>query len=425
MRLSRNHEPQPRAASVFELIGTRSVLVVISALIYLCHLLGQGKTAVSELGAFWSLFFLGWALAKREIRPSFHILYYPLALYGFASSLSAAFAPRRIHDAFEAMLWFKMLIFPGAVILLRSLPLLRRYAVAAHAVYGSGIALIGLYQYMLGGQRDLERRITGTSTHVMTFAGMLLPLSLLFVILFVHRRTWWSGATALVTTAALLFTLTRSAWLGWLVALLVVLLFSRARALMYVVPALILAGALMPIDLFSRVVSTFDARQTSNLDRIRMLQAGVEIIRDRPLLGVGPANVKEVYPLYRAHDAPRFRIPHLHNNVVQIWAERGILAVIAYALLLALFFRECAKGWNGAGRPFAQAGVAIATALAVAGLFEFNFGDTEVFYLTLDLFALVIVSIEVSIESAKEGHASAMNLPEALFPHQPVPAATV
>ncbi len=39
--------------------------------------------------------------------------------------------------------------------------------------------------------------------------------------------------------------------------------------------------------------------------------------------------------------------------------------------------------------------MAVAVALACAGMFEFNFGDTEVFYLMLDVFALVIANIEV------------------------------
>ena len=87
-------------------------------------------------------------------------------------------------------------------------------------------------------------------------------------------------------------------------------------------------------------------QQSSNLDRIRMAEAGVEIIKDYPLLGVGPANVKEVYPLYRKHDAPRFRIPHLHNNVIQLWAERGVLASPRTSCS-SLFLRECARGWRG------------------------------------------------------------------------------
>ena len=43
---------------------------------------------------------------------------------------------------------------------------------------------------------------------------------------------------------------------------------------------------------------------------------------------------------------------------------------------------------------FAEIGVAVTVALAAAGLFEFNFGDTEVFWVMLDVFALVIVFTE-------------------------------
>jgi O-antigen ligase len=153
------------------------------------------------------------------------------------------------------------------------------------------------------------------------------------------------------------------------------------------------------MDFFGRLVSSFDVRQSSNLDRIRMAEAGVEIIKDYPTLGVGPANVKEIYPLYRKPDAPRFRPPHLHNNVIQIWAERGILALAGYVLFIGLFLRECARGWRGPNREFAQAGVAMAVALTYAGMFEFNFGDTEVLYTTLELFALVVASLSVPAEA--------------------------
>jgi O-antigen ligase len=126
-----------------------------------------------------------------------------------------------------------------------------------------------------------------------------------------------------------------------------------------------------------------------------MAEAGIEIIKDYPLFGVGPANVKEVYPLYRKHDAPRFRIPHLHNNVIQLWAERGVLALVAYLLLQFLFLRECARGWGGPATKFAEIGVAVTVALAAAGMFEFNFGDTEVFWVLLDVFALVVACVGV------------------------------
>jgi O-antigen ligase len=185
----------------------------------------------------------------------------------------------------------------------------------------------------------------------------------------------------------------------------VVLLFARPRLIAYAAPLAILFITFAPLPIFARFISAFDTKQESNLDRIRMVQAGVEIIRDYPLFGVGPANIKQIYPLYRMHDAPRYRVPHLHNNVVQIWAERGVLALAGYVLLLFFFVRECVRAWSGPARRWAQAGIAVAAALTCAGVFEFNFGDTEVFYLMLDVFALVIVSIEAESTTPVAGSA--------------------
>ncbi|HYC92246.1 MAG TPA: O-antigen ligase family protein [Thermoanaerobaculia bacterium] len=376
------------------LIVHPSSLVRSSATLLLLHLLFIFKTALLELSAFFSIFCLGWALARREARFSFHILYYPLFVYGLISTVSAAFAEKRIHQGFEGMLWFKMLIFPCAVMLYRQVPRLHELAVYAYAIVAGGGSCWGLIEFLFLDQRNLENRISGPSSHVMTYSGVLLPLSLMMLILFWRQRKWWQLVACLLSSFTLLLTFTRSVWLGWAVAAFVVVMASRARLLVYAAPVLILFITFMPIDLFSRLISTFDTRQSSNFDRIRMLEAGVEMIRDHPVLGVGPANVKEAYALYRKHDAPRPRPPHLHNNVVQLWAERGILGLAAYLLLLALFLRECLREWRGPRRLWAEIGVAVTVSLTVAGLFEFNFGDTEVFYVMLNLFALIVAKLE-------------------------------
>lgn len=371
-----------------------SALVVTSAVIYVLQILFQAKIAPLELCAFWSIFLLGWAIARKDAHFSWHILYFPLILYGLVSTTSALVSDRRLHQLGEGVLWFKMLIFPCGVILFRTLPRMRELAVYAHAAFVSILSSWGLFEFIVLDQRDLDHRITGPSTHVMTFSGLILPLSLMLLVLWWHERRWWQLTAGSLATVTLLLTFTRSVWLGWIVAAFVVLLASRARLAFYALPVLILFVTFLPIDLFSRLISTFDMKQESNFDRIRMLEAGVEMIRDFPLLGVGPANVKEVYAIYRKPDAPRVRPPHLHNNVVQLWAERGILGLGAYLVLLGLFLRECLRGRHGPQRKWSDAGLAIAVSLTVAGLFEFNFGDTEVFYLMLNLFALVVVSLE-------------------------------
>lgn len=371
-----------------------SVIVRAAAVLFFLTIVFQGKPATIELGAFLFGFCVCWAIARREMRISLHILFFPLLLYSAVSSLSAFFAERRIHAYLEIMLFFKVLFFPLAIILLRSVPRLPRLAVAAHAIFASYVSIWGLLEFFAFGRRTLENRIDGPSTHVMTFSGMLLPVSLMLFFLWWHERKPWQLASSMLATLTLLLTFTRSVWLGWIAAVLVVLAMTRLRAALFALPVLVLFVAFLPLPLFSRFVSTFDTSRSSNLDRIRMVEAGVAMIRDHPLLGVGPGNVKEEYPLYRREDAPRPRPPHLHNNAIQLWAERGVLALAAYVLLQVLFLRECARAVGPEGRKWRDVGVAVCVSLAVAGLFEFNFGDTEVFYLLMNLFALVAVFLE-------------------------------
>src|SRR5216684_2506492 len=370
--------------------------VALAVLFYLGHLFCAGWAASSEIFAFATMVTVGYALYRRMLVPSFHILYVPLALYGLDSTISSFVANRHIHAFGENALWGKMLLFPAALILYRNIPRSRIAALRMFLIFGIFSAGYGFVQYFaLTAHHDLEHRITGPAAHVMTLSGLLLPVALVFLVLWIYDlRNMLLIAGVAMTHFALLLTFTRSVWLGWIVAVAVLLALKWPKALAWAVPVAILVISFAPLPFFSRVISSFDVRQSSNLDRIRMAEAGIEIIKDYPLFGVGPANVKEIYPLYRKHDAPRFRIPHLHNNVVQLWAERGVLGLAAYLLLIGLFLRECVRGWRGPAKEWAEVGVVVTVGLAAAGLFEINFGDTEVFWMLLDVFAIVIAFIE-------------------------------
>lgn len=392
----------------WSVIGHHSLLIRVAAVFYVLHFLFQPKTAGVMLGAFIVIGLVAWAVARGDIEFSWHILYLPLAFYGAASTFSAIAAKRHIHNDLGGVLWFKMLIFPAAVILYRQVPRLRDAVVYAFILFGGGMAVWGLLEYVFLGQRDLEHRINGPSSHVMTYSNIVLPMALIYLILWFHQRKWWQLALAVLINTALLLTLTRSVWLGWGVALLVLLMLTRTQLRYYLPAALVLFVTLAPMALFTRMVSTFDMTEESNFDRLRMLQAGVEMIKDHPVLGVGPANVKEEYALYKKQDAPRIRPAHLHNNLVQIWAERGVLALTGYLLFVILFLRECLRAREGPNRMFADMGIAIMVAWFVAGLFEFNFGDTEVFYVTLNLCALVATAVERPEPQSNEVGAAAV-----------------
>lgn len=324
-----------------------------------------------------------------------HILYLPLLLFVAGSFLSSVFSRQPLHSLLQANEWFHFLVFVLALCLYRRLPALTRHAVNAFAILTIFLSVYGFFEYFALGHRDLEHRITGPTAHVMTYSGILLALTLLFFVFSFHERKLVPIVAVSCGFVALVLTFTRGAWLGWMAGAATFLLLRRLRLFAYAVPVAILALTFAPEPIFGRFISSFDLRQSSNLDRLRMLEAASEMIKDRPLTGVGPGQIKEAYPLYRASDAPRFRIPHLHNNIAQLWAERGLVPLLAYLMLVSLFAIICVRARrHPASRPWGEAGLAITVGLFVAGMFEFNFGDTEVLLTMLDVSALIVAMIE-------------------------------
>ena len=123
------------------------------------------------------------------------------------------------------------------------------------------------------------------------------------------------------------------------------------------------------------------------------LHAGVKIVRDHPVTGVGPNMILHVYPKYRDADAVEKQEPHLHNVVLQIAAERGLPAlglwlwfIVSVAVSAVARFRTAPR--HGTGRFLAASAIACIVAMLGAGMFEHNFGDSEFLMLFLVLITL-------------------------------------
>ena len=82
-----------------------------------------------------------------------------------------------------------------------------------------------------------------------------------------------------------------------------------------------------------------------------------------------------------------------------------MFAVIAYVWLIGGFVALCVR--VGRDRPgarlYADAGLAMAVGLTVAGLFEYNYGDSEVVHVLFALMALTIAGIERESQTAPVG----------------------
>lgn len=256
------------------------------------------------------------------------------------------------------------------------------------------LSLDGFWQYLHGGS-DLSHRISATLSHYMTFSGLLLIVALFFLGVGIEgpaRRRVPALALAAVTGATLLLTFTRNAYVGFFAALVIYLAWRKPAGLLAVPPLAALVYLLSPGEIRLRLLSTFDPADPTNRDRLDMAVAGFRMIRDFPVFGLGLTLVKPYYPLYRVPGSLRWRVPHLHDNLLQIAAESGLFAAAVYAAILFLFFRRTLRLLRGETDP-SRRGLLAGSLLAllgvtIAGFFEYNFGDVEVLMTTLVVFAI-------------------------------------
>lgn len=361
---------------------------------YLIHLFFQPKIAASQIAIGFALAAFAWGLARRQIEFAWSPLYPALLVYLAASLAAAMAAPDPLASLLELGEPLAFVTLPIAASLYAREPRLAAWGFGALCAMAAFRSIQGFVQYATAGHAGLEHRITGGTTHVMTLSGILLPIALATLVLAIDRRRWWQVAMAALTFAALALTLTRSAWLGYAAGAAAIVLLRRIRWVPLIAALAVAALLASPMPFFSRLASTFDPQKSSNLDRIRMAQAGAEMIADHPLFGIGPGNMKETYPLYRLPDAPRFRIPHLHSNPIQIWAERGVVALFGWLLLVWLAMRQGLRQMKEGGErsTWGLAGLVATVGLTIAGLFEFNFGDAEVTMNMLDVLAVAFAS---------------------------------
>jgi O-antigen ligase len=298
----------------------------------------------------------------------------------------------------------QLLLFAIVPIVYRLLPGRRSLtAVDVIITIGALEAVYGIVQYAILNFDNLGQRVQGSLTHYMTYSGVLMLVACTAAarIMFRrHDRTW----TALVMPAllvALALTMTRNAWVGACVGIGLLFLLRDFRLIALLPVAAAVFRAMAPAPLAERLYSTFNLNDPTNRDRVAMMRSGVRIITDHPLTGVGPDGVRLVYPRYRDAAAERQLNPHLHNVPLQIAAERGLPALAVWLWFIAMLIRDLARKTRSSTlRSLPTAALAGVVAMLAAGMFEYNFGDSEFLMLFLLLVTLPYAADRVTATTA-------------------------
>ncbi len=260
-------------------------------------------------------------------------------------------------------------------------------------------AAFGIFEYGILHFDNLHRRIQGTLGHYMTYSGLLMLVIgvALARVLFGKTERLWSALVIPALAVAVALSFTRSATIGACVAAALLLSLKDFRLLALLPILAAIAVVVAPGQVTARFTSTFNLNDPTTRDRLAMLREGEHMIEAHPLLGVGPNMVERRYAEYRDPEYAVEKVnPHLHNVPLQIAAERGLPALAIWVWFIVTATIDLGRRFHaGEHRFFAAAGLAAIAAMLAAGMFEYNFGDSEFLMLFL-----ILITLPFAVERA-------------------------
>ena len=374
-------------------------------------------------------------LSRKPLRFPARLGFALFAFLGW-SLVSLAFSP----DVWESLPQMrKLFVFLALVVAYNAYERQGQIRKTAQAVVlaGAASALYGLVQFVqdyrriTGGglpfyENYIVHQITGFMSHWLTFGGQLMIVLLLAVSValfgnLLPAMRWAAWLAAALAALALLGAFTRGIWLGAFAGLAYLLIRFKPRSLWLLPAAALLLYFLSPSWLQQRGLSIVNtSTDTSNQARVVMFWTGLRMISANPLLGVGPERVAAEFSRYKPPELP---LPewygHLHSNYLQLAAERGIPCLLFWLWVLFEVFRlslTLASSPSNEGRALGHAAIAMSIGLMVAGLFEFNLGDSEIMMPYLFLIAAAFAWMR--LEQAKQRHGDSAPGPSSL-PQEP------
>ena len=407
-------------------LGSRLSLIAGSVLsVLLAAMPFVTRAGLSLLILASGLLWLVWSLCLPAGRIG-RISGWLLLMLGIAV-LATGFSPVT-PAAFKGLL--KLISYLGVYALLRQLleqaPLWWDRLVAA-LLGGELLSSVLAIRQLYGDTSELARwadpnsvadgtiRVYGPLENPNLLAGYLIPILPIALIALLRWRSWpqrlFAASALLLGSSALFLSYSRGGWLGMVAALGVAVLLLVLRQTRHwpplwrrLFPLLLIASAVCVLvvavtqiePLRIRVMSLAAGRgDSSNNFRINVWLAAIEMIQERPWLGIGPGNsaFNLIYPLYQQ---PKFNALSAYSVPLELLVEGGIPNLIAG---LGLLFASLRAGLSQLKGESSWALPALAAVAAIAGLCIQGATDTIFFRPEVQLtgwFCLATLSASIS-----------------------------
>ncbi|MCH8208308.1 MAG: O-antigen ligase family protein [Nitrospinae bacterium] len=251
-------------------------------------------------------------------------------------------------------------------------------------------SILGLFQAASSGV-SLSTRISGTLSIYITYAGLLImagTLTVSYLLNSVGTKRWAALALGLMVIS-LSFSLSRGAWLGFSVGVLFLVLIRKPIIILALPLLATLLYFVSPQAVQVRFQSLVNFQDVTFQNRLDMWRLGWQIFERYPITGCGFNCLKTLAPDYPEHQKI---LGHVHNNLLQIAINTGLIGVLTWVYIWINYFLYIAKEYqmqaNHKGRWVILGSAAGVLAFQTSGLFECNFYDSEVVLLCYFIMAL-------------------------------------
>jgi tetratricopeptide (TPR) repeat protein len=258
----------------------------------------------------------------------------------------------------------------------------------------------------------------GNPNFFATYLVATLPLLLVRSLKSTTKRKFLAGITLGLALACLIFTATRSAWIGFGFSFLFLVFLIHATKVVrlnfkVLFPLFMVFSAIFLIIILNQnmIIGRISAMwppSGSAFQRLHIWEVTISMIKASPIFGTGLGTFQIVFPKFRYPDfnldVPIGNLLHAHNEYLEIWSEMGLIGLGVFLWLMISFLHyafkmlknEKEKGLLVAGLVSGIVGVLIDSLFSVSLRWT---GSAFIFWF---LFGLTIAMIRPKALSTKE-----------------------
>ncbi len=343
----------------------------------------------------------------------------PILLYLTTQVISVIFSPFKVHSLLALKEeWLLLLFFlvvnnardEGRIRKLISVLITVSCLVGLYAIW-QHYSGMDLYRHKLLEPKDGVFISLGLFDHHLTFGGYYMLVFLLAVVITLsYKRQGIRRILDLISPVilglSLLFSYARSAWLGAVTGMLSFgFLRGKKFALFFTLGVIVLCLAVFVIEPTSwqRIKEISLSKDKIESTRIRLWQTSWNMIKDKPIWGIGLGNFSQLFNQYKV-EGKYDNYSHPHNDFLNVAVNSGLLGLLAYLYLWAVFLYTSIKAVlrnKKAGFLYSVqlGGIVSMVAFLFASLFQCYYTDAEVNMLVMFILGITTVA---NLKSAGE-----------------------